>query len=389
MTGIRELLDDAALEPNAALDVDELERRARRHRRRTISVAVTTGVVVAVLVAVGAVAVQTEDHASSVRTPAAESATAPELLRRAASADGTVSIDLPEGWRQLPTIGGEPVEVLVIGTDDRPDSGVLTQCPPTLTVDPELPQVWVSIFEYLPGMPLSAPGGKGSFELEVIGDRPADFRAAPPLEASCVSASDHDPGRSGPDNHIARNLFRDGDRVFLAQIVAVGDDHLSALANARVLLNTLRVEPRTAGADEEMQAAVEEHQDHLQALEEEKARVDDEGAAQVAVMRWLDAPSSEAGREYIEDYDALADALREGEAQHAPDALAAFSGRVEAATLIDADRVEVRYTLLQYGRPLYPNIVGTVVRIDGTWKVSRETVCDLLARGGVMCPPRQ
>lgn len=384
MNGIRALLDDAADTPQHGIDVDELQRRARRRHRRTGVVAGTlVGALAVLALVVGGAVVSSADDAATVRTPAAQSAygdtTLPDGWHRVESQTGDISIAVPPEWRQLPNHrypgleGDLALNVLAVGTTTRPRPDAW--CPDAAAP----PGVWLSIDEYV-----GSPGGEHQFvgmPLQAFPDRPVDFRDVEGVIARCDDAAD------------GTLVFRDQGRHFWAQITVVGDPDGVGLRLGREILNTLRVEPlisqdpvSTVPSTTTPPIASPPTAAPTAPLTTEP--VADVESATTAVLGWLNSGSPDGGREYIEDYDALADALREGQAQHTPDALAAFSGRVESATVIDADRVEVRYTLLQYGTPLYPDVVGTVVRIDGTWKVSRETVCDLLARGAVTCPPR-
>jgi hypothetical protein len=38
--------------------------------------------------------------------------------------------------------------------------------------------------------------------------------------------------------------------------------------------------------------------------------------------------------------------------------------------------------------PQYAFQPGQAIKINGTWMVSRDTVCALLEHGGISCPPR-
>ena len=55
---------------------------------------------------------------------------------------------------------------------------------------------------------------------------------------------------------------------------------------------------------------------------------------------------------------------------------------------LDAERATLVYTLSFDGRMAPQTDVGYAVVDDGRWKVSRETVCALILRAGVTCPPR-
>ena len=57
------------------------------------------------------------------------------------------------------------------------------------------------------------------------------------------------------------------------------------------------------------------------------------------------------------------------------------------AVTIDGDVADVSYDLLFGGTPTYPDLTGDAVRIDGTWKITREMCCAMMASARVGCPP--
>jgi len=92
-------------------------------------------------------------------------------------------------------------------------------------------------------------------------------------------------------------------------------------------------------------------------------------------------------RAYIEDSDELGPYLDR--------AAAPYLGILEHQTVtlsdivfLDAERATLVYTLSFDGRMASQTDVGYAVLDDGRWKVSRETVCTLIMRAGVTCPPR-
>jgi hypothetical protein len=92
-------------------------------------------------------------------------------------------------------------------------------------------------------------------------------------------------------------------------------------------------------------------------------------------------------RAYIEDSDELGPYLDR--------AAAPYLGILEHQTVtlsgivfLDAERATLVYTLSFDGRMAPQTDVGYAVLDDGRWKVSRETVCTLIMRAGVTCPPR-
>lgn len=67
-----------------------------------------------------------------------------------------------------------------------------------------------------------------------------------------------------------------------------------------------------------------------------------------------------------------------------------ITARVDEVRFLNPTTAAVRYTILLpgYSIPEMPNRIGRVVRVDDTWKVTRDTACADLALGGVACPPR-
>ncbi len=100
---------------------------------------------------------------------------------------------------------------------------------------------------------------------------------------------------------------------------------------------------------------------------------------------WISGPGVDATVPLLEDGEALRGAL----SQPAP-ALSAqpHSARIDAAHLVDNTHADVTFSILdQNGNAVLPNQQGAAVKIDGTWRVSRDTYCALVAKGGIQCPP--
>jgi hypothetical protein len=64
----------------------------------------------------------------------------------------------------------------------------------------------------------------------------------------------------------------------------------------------------------------------------------------------------------------------------------ATKAKVKSIT-INGDKANVTYDLVstQNGTPLLPNAQGNAVKVSGTWKVSQQTFCALIALGGGAC----
>jgi hypothetical protein len=92
-------------------------------------------------------------------------------------------------------------------------------------------------------------------------------------------------------------------------------------------------------------------------------------------------------RVHIEDSDELGPYLDRAAAPYR-DAVRYQTVTLGDITFIDAERAALVYTLSFGGRLAPQTDVGYAVLDDGRWKVSRETVCALILRAGVTCPPR-
>jgi hypothetical protein len=62
--------------------------------------------------------------------------------------------------------------------------------------------------------------------------------------------------------------------------------------------------------------------------------------------------------------------------------------RVEDVRFLNRTTAAVRYTIVLpgYSIPEFPNRIGQAVLVGGTWKVTRQTVCNDLTLGNVSCP---
>jgi hypothetical protein len=114
----------------------------------------------------------------------------------------------------------------------------------------------------------------------------------------------------------------------------------------------------------------------------------DTDAIRTAFLGWIDAQPKDAIDAYVEDYPSIQDSLRQGMAQHSPEDLPKYSGRVDSIDLVDSTHADVQYSILFDGTPQFAGRQGQAIKIDGVWKVSRDTVCALVAVGGITCPPR-
>jgi hypothetical protein len=92
-------------------------------------------------------------------------------------------------------------------------------------------------------------------------------------------------------------------------------------------------------------------------------------------------------RAHIEDSDELGPYLDRAAAPYR-DAVRYQTVTLGDIVFLDAERAALVYTLSFGGRLPPQTDVGYAVLDEGRWKVSRETVCALILRAGVTCPPR-
>ena len=107
-------------------------------------------------------------------------------------------------------------------------------------------------------------------------------------------------------------------------------------------------------------------------------------AVTLAFEQWLDGSRPDLSLAVIEDAARLQPAL--AEAATTIPGLASYRGRVNAVAFTSATSAEVSYSVFA-GRVLVrPDLTGIAVLVDGRWLVSSETVCNLLALNGIVCP---
>lgn len=89
----------------------------------------------------------------------------------------------------------------------------------------------------------------------------------------------------------------------------------------------------------------------------------------------------------VDDATGIAEAV-EVVRQNFPDAITGTNSvRVDEVRFLNPTTAAVRYTILlpDYSIPEFPNRIGEAVFVDGSWKVTRETICHDLALGGASC----
>jgi hypothetical protein len=102
-------------------------------------------------------------------------------------------------------------------------------------------------------------------------------------------------------------------------------------------------------------------------------------------VTWLDGANPNASINVIEDGESLRQFLAAAGAKKGN--TTGVRGTVSNVTLLDPTTAEVTYSVLQGNNVEFPDNTGQAVKIDGEWKVTRETVCALIAPVA-QCPAR-
>lgn len=342
-------LHDAAAQPTGDVPLSAIERRlrSRRDRRRAGAALAACALVAGVI---------------SVFTLSGGNGPSVETVHPAAQANG-LSVDLPPGWTQSDGTGAR----LAVGTVSIPAGVGLSPC--RGVTDPSTPSddAFVQVAALGDGIPFEL-GGNLDFAT-----RPADFALAPPVyQAACTD--------SGTTllAHFAAYAFRQGPDILVA-VVTIGEAAPESLQpEAYAVLNSLRGDGTTQITEIPLPPT----------SPSTIPPSDDTRAIEAAYSTWLntvprDDPAIGA---VIEDYDAIKASIEQGAAR-APLPLEGYHGQVDSVVRIDGDRADVIYSILN-GDAVIFSTSGKAVKVDGVWRVSRDTVCAALEVGGTHCPPR-
>ncbi len=386
-TDVRELLREGAASPTREVDLGGVMREAHGRRRRRGTVAVAGALVLAVAT-LGVVRAAADGGSSAqIAIGPRRSSEVPEGWTRVELESG-IHFAMPPGWDVF-DFGDTPdaERRVAIGTARPTDRSLLDACTSAAGQIPTQPGTWLSLWEYPSSSGPQVLGPGGGDTLEVI-DRPADF-ATTGVSGSCQYAGDDEQSGLGVGFEI--EAFRDAGRVFVARVVTaypMGGNPDFTEANR--VLDTLRVsplEPATTIPATTVPATTIATVPATTAPSFVPA-TSDEQEVTTLFLSWLRGQTDDEIRATFEDAESLLDAIHEGMAQHSESDLTKYSGVVNAIRMIDADHASVDYTLLFAGQPQFGVRTGTAVRIDGAWKVSRDTECALLALGNVSCPAR-
>jgi hypothetical protein len=378
-TDVRTLLHDAAETPTRAPDIDAALRVARTRRRQRRGLGAAAAVVVLVL-AVGGVALGTgggsDGPAEVAIGPRQPASPTPDGWQTIDFGPG-LQISVPPEWVQFKTPSTAPSPTLpwiMVGTEGFALTNP-SACPSTTTQG----QRWLGVTE------INAAAARAGSPALV--DRPTDF-----LESD---ASLHDVCGT---EELRVWRFVDHGRYFLAQLGTRGVSNASDSAGVRLgeqVLNTLHVEALDETTTTTVPTVSTTGPKELAPYDEEATTTtapafvgagEDEAAIQQVFEQWADDHTDAGLDASTENPDAVRRPSHEGWAQHSPEDLAQYSGRVESITMVDADHARVVYTILHGGQLAFPNRPGIAVRVNGAWKVSTDTVCAMLSLGNIACP---
>lgn len=297
-----------------------------------------------------------------------------------------IALAVPPTWSRLATeIDGLAPNILQVGSTALAQPDAPAACSP-LDAVPDEPGTWVSLYEYPPGGPFLFPhSGGGGVDAGAFDDRPAEFATTAGFQLRCIDPTDAPETR---DNALDYFLWQEQGRFFLARVVVVDDPTGAGLELGRQVLDTLRVAPSAATTPDATTTSTPQPSGAASVPPPTLAQSEDEQALRAVLVSWMDGERADRVREYVDDYDELAPYIAQGMAQHSPSTLASFRGVVDDVTFLDETHASFHFTQSKLGQVLFRHLPGTAVRIDGEWKVSRETMCEHLARGGIRCPPR-
>lgn len=322
------------------------------------------------------------------------------LVARNASA--LAQIALPEGWQQLDNAETvAPVQLLVVGTTERPDDDPIGGCDPSATLEPGA--AFVSIYEYLTGATLNAPDHSQVYLTTQFISRPEDFgTVAPagplkcfvpePSSTTIPTGEDALPSGDGSGvvlaasqrTQVADYTFLDTGRFFVARVVVSGDPDGTRFQEALGVLNSLDITPPpevTTTTDPTATTTTLVAGD-----------VDPQAVANEAITDALRGAFGGGGPRSGDE--AVAGGFPLGEAASAAARIGneSFIGvivpRVNWVTLDTATHATMNFDLLIDGRTITANTTGEALFIDGSWKITAESFCVVARRGGVACPAR-
>jgi len=277
----------------------------------------------------------------------------------------------------------DPTEVLVVGTTSRPGSEPIDPCDTQAPVD--VGNAFVSLYEYDTGARLNAPDHTEVYDTTLFRSRPADFTQVPATrDGECASATAPATTTTAPrqsSGRISDFAFLDAGRFFVARVVATGE---ARYREALEVLNTLQIDVPPDVTSTTAAAAA--------ATTTTTSQGDDNAVAYEQITD--DLRGAFGGGGPVSGDEAIAGGFPLGEAakQEAKKGNESFIGvivpRIDWLTLDTAEHATVNFDLLIDGQTITANTTGEALVIDGRWRITAETFCVVVRRGGVTCPNR-
>jgi hypothetical protein len=396
---VRERLEAAASLPRRNIDVDALMERAQHRRRRRLG-AIAASLLMVVTAGVAVFAVSDGADTTSVKIAPAGQLNAmpspPDGWKRITLGDARFSIDVPDEWVQSELDVNEeegPTNLLVVGSSPRPYPGVIAGCFPPERI-PTTPGVWISLYEFQEKGSFQFPNG-GYTDVANLPVRDENTFAAGGNGPRCTADGTY--SESGPNTGLDI-AFRDQGRPFDARMIVIGGVGGPPEALARQVLSSLRVFGDADGGGDVV-AAPEPTTTTNElamppvttlapvAIETFPIGADDEADVRATVTGWLAGVDAGMNRAYIEDADSIEAEITAAIAYRVSKGVPGLRAEIASVGSIDADRALVTFTARTSGLAL-PFRDAVVLKVDGEWKVSRDTVCMLLAQAHVTCPQR-
>ncbi|HEY3670518.1 MAG TPA: hypothetical protein VGN51_06260 [Acidimicrobiia bacterium] len=385
-TDVRTLLHDSAEAPRHEPDIARALRSARTHRRRQRGVGGLVAVVVIALVvglvARGGIGGGDPQVAVGLRQGGSEIPDGWQTLH----VEPGIEISAPPEWATIP-LGGvsSGLPSISIGSPAF-DAADPAACAPAIASGGK----WLTVAELSPETAAAVDGRAQDLPNAPVPrmvDRPTDFLGNPPplVTSGCASTD--------TSTELRVWLFVDAGRYFTAQLMTRPADTESVMLGEQVL-NTLRVEPLetptttvpTTTVPVTTTPKILPPGPTITTVPPFVGTTDDERMIAQMFIVWMDDQSDAGLDASVADPDAVRAPSHEGWGQHTPEDLAQYEGLVESVTVVDSDHAQVVYTILHAGQVAFPRRLGGAVRVNGEWKVTTETVCGMLAIGGITCP---
>lgn len=361
-------LRHAAPHPARDVPLAAIEERLRTRRRRRVG-GLAGAALVATIAVGGGVAAFSQPDDTRVQVAAGSTKDGHETVGE------SVTVELPPGWFRLDSADVVDAQLYVGTAPAAPDPG---QCGPLPSDDAF---VWIS------------EGTRLTDDLPP--PRPDDFATAQ-SGSETTNACNRVAGTSVTSGGWTQQTyaFSEAGRVFTITLKLGSSVTEQRKAEAFAVMNSLQIGPpaSTTTTSTVPVPTTEEPTTTTTTTTPTSTTPlppETDAAVRETFRIWLDTQPRDhpvIGR-HIEDYESIKGAIADAAAR-APLPLDGYHGRVDSVVLIDGDHAIVTYSILNGGSSVY-SANGRAVRIDGVWKVSRDTVCEALAVNGTTCPPRR